>query len=186
MGFCLLGGKENYLRKVISDKLTALGEIIGMGASATQYADAIQDIYDSRYTAGQDSLKTDRKLTLPAAATGTNYDIADNWYTRVDASAVYNAGITNGRAAVTSECTEIFTGTLAHSGDSKTITTSRACLIFMRTGSNNVYGVYKRVGTSITEYQKNVTTCSATSTTITISYTISGDAPCSYYIFCID
>lgn len=92
MGFCILGGKENYLRKVISDKLTLLGQTINIGATATAFANAIQTIYDSRYTAGQDSLKTSRKLTLTANQTGTNIDIADNWYTTCDASAVYAKG----------------------------------------------------------------------------------------------
>ena len=92
MGFCILGGKENYLRKVISDKLTSLGQAINIGATATAFANAIQTIYDSRYTAGQDSLKTDRKLTLTSSQTGNNINIADNWYTTCDASAVYTAG----------------------------------------------------------------------------------------------
>lgn len=92
MGFCILGGKENYLRKVISDKLTSLGQTINIGATATAFASAIQTMYDSRYTAGQDSLKTARKLTLTSSQTGSNIDIADNWYTTCDASAVYTAG----------------------------------------------------------------------------------------------
>lgn len=97
MGFCILGGKENFLRKTISDKLTSLGQAIGIGATATQFANAIQSIYDTRYTAGQDSLKTARKLTLSSSQTGSNVDITDNWYTTVDASAVYSAGQTNAR-----------------------------------------------------------------------------------------
>lgn len=92
MGFCILGGKENYLRKVISDKLTSLGQTINIGATATAFASAIQTMYDSRYTAGQDSLKTARKLTLTSSQTGNNINIADNWYTTCDASAVYTAG----------------------------------------------------------------------------------------------
>lgn len=97
MGFCILGGKENYLRKVISDKLTLLGQTINIGATATAFANAIQTIYDSRYTAGQDSLKTSRKLTLTSSQTGSNVDIADNWYTSCDASAVYSKGKTDGQ-----------------------------------------------------------------------------------------
>lgn len=92
MGFCILGGKENYLRKVLSDKLTSLGQTINIGATATAFASAIQTMYDSRYTAGQDSLKTARKLTLTSSQTGSNINIADNWYTTCDASAVYTAG----------------------------------------------------------------------------------------------
>lgn len=92
MGFCILGGKENYLRKMLSDKLTSLGQVIGIGATATAFTDAIQTIYNTRYTDGQDSLKTARKLTLTSSQTGSNVDIADNWYTTCDASAVYTAG----------------------------------------------------------------------------------------------
>lgn len=58
MGFCILGGKENYLRKVISEKLTSLGEAIGMGASPAQFSDAIQQLADDEYDAGQSSVKT--------------------------------------------------------------------------------------------------------------------------------
>ena len=92
MGFCFLGGRENPLRKAISDKLTALGQAVNMGAMASAFTTAIQNIYDNRYTAGQDSLKTNRKLTLTSSQTGSNVDITDNWYTSVDASEVYTAG----------------------------------------------------------------------------------------------
>ena len=92
MGFCFLGGRENPLRKAIADKLTALGQAVNMGAMASAFTTAIQNIYDNRYTAGQDSLKTNRKLTLTSSQTGSNVDITDNWYTTVDASAVYTAG----------------------------------------------------------------------------------------------
>lgn len=120
MGFCILGGKENYLRKVISDKLTLLGQTINIGASATAFANAIQTIYDSRYTAGQDSLKTSRKLTLTASQTGSNVDIADNWYTTCDASAVYNKGKTDGGISRATHLT-----TMEGSGN-KTYTTTAA------------------------------------------------------------
>ena len=53
MGFCILGGKENYLRKLLSDTLTSLGKTIGMGASPDEYAEDIQEIYDERYEAGK-------------------------------------------------------------------------------------------------------------------------------------
>lgn len=53
MGFCILGGKENYLRKLLSEKLTSLGKTIGMGAAPAQYVEDIQEIYDERYTAGR-------------------------------------------------------------------------------------------------------------------------------------
>jgi len=92
MGFCILGGKESYLRKTLSDLLTSLGEAVGIGATPAQFSEAISDIYTDRYTAGQDSLKVNRKLTLTESQTGTNVDITDNWYTSVNASAVYNAG----------------------------------------------------------------------------------------------
>lgn len=92
MGFCILGGKENYLRKVLSDKLTSLGESISIGAAASAFSDAIQSIYTNRYADGQDSLKVSRKLTLSSSQTGSNVNIADNWYTTCDASAVYNKG----------------------------------------------------------------------------------------------
>ena len=96
MGFCILGGKESYLRKTLSDLLTSLGQAVGIGATPAQYSTAINNIYSDRYTAGQDSLKVDRTLTLTASQTGSNVDITDNWYTKVNASAVYNAGITAG------------------------------------------------------------------------------------------
>ena len=92
MGFCILGGKENYLRKVLSDKLTSLGESISIGAAASAFSDAIQSIYTNRYADGQDSLKVSRKLTLTSSQTGSNVNITDNWYTTCDASAVYNKG----------------------------------------------------------------------------------------------
>lgn len=92
MGFCILGGKETYLRKTLSDLLTSLGEAVGIGATPAEFSSAITDIYADRYTAGQDSLKVNRKLTLTASQIGTNEDITDNWYTSVNASAVYNAG----------------------------------------------------------------------------------------------
>lgn len=92
MGFCILGGKETYLRKTLSDLLTSLGEAVGIGATPAQFSSAITDIYNDRYTAGQDSLKVDRKLTLTESQKGSNVDITDNWYTRVDASAVYSVG----------------------------------------------------------------------------------------------
>ena len=92
MGFCILGGKETYLRKTLSDLLTSLGQAVGIGATPAQFSTAINNIYTDRYTAGQDSLKVTRKLTLTSSQTGTNEDIADNWYTSVNASAVYTAG----------------------------------------------------------------------------------------------
>lgn len=92
MGFCILGGKEGYLRKSLSDKLTSLGQTVGIGAAVADFTNAIQNIYTNRYTAGQDSLKVDRKLTLTSSQTGNNVNIADNWYTTCDASAVYTAG----------------------------------------------------------------------------------------------
>lgn len=92
MGFCILGGKEGYLRKSLSDKLTSLGQTVGIGAAVADFTTAIQNIYTNRYTAGQDSLKVDRKLTLTSSQTGSNVNIADNWYTTCDASAVYTAG----------------------------------------------------------------------------------------------
>lgn len=92
MGFCILGGKEGYLRKSLSDKLTSLGQTVGIGAAVADFTNAIQNIYTSRYTEGQDSLKVARKLTLTSSQTGTNVNITDNWYTTCDASAVYTAG----------------------------------------------------------------------------------------------
>lgn len=92
MGFCILGGKESYLRKTLSDLLTSLGQAVGIGATPAQFSTAINNIYTTRYTAGQDSLKVDRTLTLTASQTGTSVDITDNWYTKVNASAVYTAG----------------------------------------------------------------------------------------------
>ena len=92
MGFCILGGKESYLRKTLSDLLTSLGQAVGIGATPAQFSTAINNIYTDRYTAGQDSLKVNRKLTLTASQTGTNVDITDNWYTSVNASAVFTAG----------------------------------------------------------------------------------------------
>ena len=94
MGFCVLGGKENVLRRALSQTLTSLGEAVGIGASVTAFTSAIQSIYTDRYTAGQDSLKVSRKLTLNSSQTGPNENINDNWYTTCDASAVYNAGVT--------------------------------------------------------------------------------------------
>ena len=55
MGFCILGGKETYLRKLLSDKLTSLGKTIGMGAAPAAYTEDIQEIYDERYIAGEDA-----------------------------------------------------------------------------------------------------------------------------------
>ena len=92
MGFCILGGKESYLRKTLSDLLTSLGQAVGIGATPSQFSTAINNIYTQRYTAGQDSLKVDRTLTLTSSQTGTSVDITDNWYTKVNASAVYSAG----------------------------------------------------------------------------------------------
>lgn len=99
MGFCILGGKENFLRKTISDKLTSLGWLTNIGATPATYSNNIQSIYDTRYTDGQDSVKTSRKLTLTSSQTGSNVDITDNWYTTCDASAVYSAGQTAGASA---------------------------------------------------------------------------------------
>ena len=45
------------------------------------------------YDAGVASVKVARKLTLTSSQIGSDVDIADNWYTTCDASAVYNAGI---------------------------------------------------------------------------------------------
>ena len=49
------------------------------------------------YNAGVASVKVAKKLTLTASQTGNNVDIADDWYTTCDASAVYNKGVTDGK-----------------------------------------------------------------------------------------
>lgn len=51
-----------------------------------------RDGYSKGQTAGANSVKKANKLTLTATQTGNNIDIADNWYTTADASAVYKAG----------------------------------------------------------------------------------------------
>lgn len=62
--------------------------------------------------------REDRELVLPANAIGPNYDIEDGWYTEVDASAVYDAGVGNGKkvamcaVATADQATQTVTRTL--------------------------------------------------------------------------
>lgn len=111
MAICILGGKEGFLRKTLSTKLASLGQTVAIGATAAQFSTAIQNIYNNRYTEGQDSLKVSRKLTLTSSQTGTNVDIADNWYTTCDASAVYAAGVASVKVARKLTLTASQTGT---------------------------------------------------------------------------
>ena len=100
MGFCILGGKENYLRKLLSEKLTSLGKTIGMGAAPAQYTEKIQEIYDERGTIHRMALGTGTSGTYSAISvpgygnlTASNFSFV---VTSAKATAVRNPGASGG------------------------------------------------------------------------------------------
>lgn len=101
MGFCLLGGKETYLRKVLSDKLTALGKTIGIGAAPAEFSEDIQEIYDERYAAGQ---------TAATITGGTVYEYVSR---ATSASMSYTIPANNSYKYVMAICTSADTGAMA-------------------------------------------------------------------------
>lgn len=79
-------------------------------ATGTQTINVAPGVYNKvqvnqkpAYDAGVQSVKVARKLTLSSAQTGSNIDIADNWYTTCDASAVYNKGVTDANNTVNTD-----------------------------------------------------------------------------------
>ena len=100
MGFCILGGKENYLRKVLSEKLTALGHAIGIGATPDEFADSIQDVYDDQYAAGE------------AAMTISGAQSSDVYSRSTTSSMSYTISINNNYKYVAVMCTDADTGAI--------------------------------------------------------------------------
>lgn len=133
MGFCILGGKENYLRKVLSDKLVSLGKTIGMGATPDEYAEDIQEIYDERYAAGKSDMTISGNNTSQYVSRTTN------------AAMSYNVPINNNYKYVMALCTTADTGAMiAHSATmSNTVLSITEQQTAMNIGGTTVYGVAK-------------------------------------------
>lgn len=130
MGFCILGGKENYLRKVLSEKLTALGHAIGIGATPDEFADSIQDVYDDQYAAGEAA------MVISGAQ-------SSDVYSRSTASAIsYTISINNNYKYVAVMCTDADTGSLvAHNAPtmSRTLLDLRLPISAQTIGGQTVY-----------------------------------------------
>ena len=188
MGICILGGHEGFLRKTLSDKLTTLGQTIGIGATAAQFSNAIQSIYDDRYTAGQDSLKVSRKLTLTSSQTGTNINIADNWYTTCDASAVYAAGQASVKVARKLTLTSSQIGSNVDIADNW-YTTCDASAVYTagKQAAKLLFAYRTRVDGSTTDHMDSDSVTATVAQTVTIKYNIRNwNTPCyakvSYFI----
>lgn len=97
-GFLAAGKTVDSLKVAAGTNDTAIAT--GAARNAAEIVKVKPGVYNNvkinntaTFDAGVASVKVARKLTLTASQKGSNVDIADNWYTTCDASAVYQAGI---------------------------------------------------------------------------------------------